>query len=473
MKLKKLAVATALAISTSPMLAQNFEGTTPDERIAATNNGNEDSIRIGRQNISLFQQCMDNNNFAEAHENLLWLKNHAPFAINGIYTKGPLMFYQLIVNPEIDQAKKLEYFKEMMELFEFREKNLEALNSFSKIKNTLGDVLSVKADYYNWTAPHITGSGYTLNKSYENYSKAIKMINEKGGRDVAGSVLQNFFIVSDAMYKSAPNALREQYLQDYLDSKEACEKMLQLAKEAKANGDEKLANELYTKYDAPLADIEKRFAESGAADREQIIGIYTKKFESYKGDINKLNSAINLMAQNDCDDAEIYYQYAEAAYAIEPTFTSAIGLAQKSQKDGAMEKMLDYYNKALELAKSDATRGSICLNIANALTKSKQYTGALTYAEKAITYNSELAGKAYLKEANIYTMLGQYQNAIDYCNKAAEADMTVSRAAEILKANIQKVQANQAANEKARKAYQEFLDRKKAEEEFWNRGAKK
>ena len=49
MKLKKLAVATALAISTSPMLAQNFEGTTPDERIAATNNDNEDSIKIGRQ----------------------------------------------------------------------------------------------------------------------------------------------------------------------------------------------------------------------------------------------------------------------------------------------------------------------------------------------------------------------------------------------------------------------------------------
>ena len=474
MKLKKLAVATALAISTSPMLAQNFEGTTPDERIAATNNDNEDSIKIGRQNISLFQQCMDNNNFAEAHANLLWLKNHAPFAINGIYTKGPYMYYQLIINPETDQAKKLEYFNEMMELFEFRQKNLEALNSFSKIKNTLGDVLSVKAEYYNWAAPVAYGvENFDLRKSYANFQEAIKMVNEQGGREISGTFLQTFFRVSDAMYKALPNTMREQYLQDYLDSKEACEKMLQLAKEAKAAGDEDKANKLVKMYDAPLADIEKVFSESGAADRDQIIAIYTKKFESYKGDIDKLNSAINLMAQNDCDDAEIYYQYAEAAYAIEPTFTSAIGLAQKSQKDGAMEKMLDYYNKALELAKSDATRGSICLNIANALTKSKQYTGALTYAEKAITFNSELTGKAYLKEANIYTMLGQYQNAIDYCDKAAEADITVSGAAERLKANIEKVQANQAANEKARKAYQEFLDRKKAEEEFWNRGAKK
>ena len=299
------------------------------------------------------------------------------------------------------------------------------------------------------------------------------MINEKGGREIEGSVLQNFFLVSDAMYKSAPNALREQYLQDYLDSKEACEKMLQLAKEAKAEGDEEKANKLVAKYDAPLAQIEKTFSESGAADREQIIAIYTKKFDSYKDDIDKLNSALNLMAQNDCDDADIYYQYAEAAYAVEPTFTSAIGLAQKAQKDGDMTKMLDYYNKALELAKSDANRGAICLNIANALTKSKQYTGALTYAEKAIAYNKELDGKAYLKEANIYAMLGQYPNAIEYCTKAAEADITVSGAADRLKANIQKAQANQAANEKARKAYDEFMARKKAEEEFWNRGAKK
>lgn len=454
------------------MMAQNFEGTTPDDRIGATNNGNEDSIKIGRQNISLFQQSLQNQDYGEARINLQWLLKNAPFAINGIYTQGPFVYYNLI-SKETDQAKKLEYFNEMMEVFATREKNLEALNSFAKIKSTLGDVLALKADYYNWTAPGTPGSGYTLNKSYENYSKAIKMINEKGGREIEGSVLQNFFLVSDAMYKSAPNALREQYLQDYLDSKEACEKMLQLAKEAKAEGDEEKANKLVAKYDAPLAQIEKTFSESGAADREQIIAIYTKKFDSYKDDIDKLNSALNLMAQNDCDDADIYYQYAEAAYAIEPTFTSAIGLAQKAQKDGDMTKMLDYYNKALELAKSDANRGAICLNIANALTKSKQYTGALTYAEKAIAYNKELDGKAYLKEANIYAMLGQYPNAIEYCTKAAEADITVSGAADRLKANIQKAQANQAANEKARKAYDEFMARKKAEEEFWNRGAKK
>ena len=391
MKLKKLAVATALAISAAPVMAQNFEGTTQDERIGATNNGNEDSIKIGRQNISLFQMALQNNDWAEALVNMRWLVKNAPYAITGIYTQGPRILYFLIKD-ETDPAKRMQYYKEMVELFDLREKNLEVLNTFAKTKSTLGDVLSVKADYLNWVAQIYPECGYTLNKSYENYSKAIKMINEKGGRDIAGSVLQNFFLTSDAMYKNSPNTMREQYLQDYLDCKDACEKMLQLAKEAKAEGDEDKANKLVAMYDAPLADIENKFSQSGAADREQIIAIYTKKFDSYKDDINKLNSAINLMAQNDCDDADIYYQYAEAAFAIEPTFLSAVGLAQKAQKDGEMAKMLDFYNKALELAKSDAMRGAICLNISNALTKSKQFTGALTYAEKSIEYNADIAG---------------------------------------------------------------------------------
>ena len=178
------------------------------------------------------------------------------------------------------------------------------------------------------------------------------------------------------------------------------------------------------------------------------------------------------MAQNDCDDADIYYQYAEAAYAIEPSFTSAIGLAQKAQKDGQMESMLDYYTKALELASNDATRGVICLNITNALTKSKQFTGAQTYAEKAIEYNPDLAGKAYLKMANINAQIGQYAKAVEYCTKAADADITLS-GADRLKGQIQTAQANQAANDKARKAYEDFIRRQKAEEEFWNKGRKK
>ncbi|MBR1498722.1 MAG: tetratricopeptide repeat protein [Bacteroidaceae bacterium] len=469
--MKKLPIAIVLAAMSATAMAQNFEGSSVDDRIAHSTGNNEDSIKTARGYITMFQQAGANKDYADMYIDYQWLKQYAPFSVNGIYTQGPFMFYNLI-NTEQDQAKKLKYFNEMMELFDLRQKNLDALNSFANTKSTLGDVLSVKAEYYNWTAPNVQGSGYTLNKAYANFAEAIKMVNEQGGREITGSFLQTFFLVSDAMYKAAPGAMREQYLQDYLDSKDACEKMLQLAKEAQANGDNAKAEKLVATYDAPLAAIEQIFSQSGAADSAQLIAIYTKKFDAYKTDINKLNSSLTIMQNNDCDDSDIYYQYAEAAYALEPSFTSAIGLAQKSQKEGQLDKMLEYYNKALELASSDARRGAICLNISNGLTKSKQYTGALTYAEKAITYNEDLTGKAYLKMANINALLGQYGEAVAYCDKAAQADITVSGSATRLKENIQKAQANQAANAAAMKAYNEFKARQKAEEDFWKGGGK-
>ena len=469
--MKKLTLAMLLALIGATAMAQNFEGKTVEERIAYSTGEGEDTIKTAKGYITMFQQTGANQDWQDMYTNYQWLKKYAPFAGNGIYTQGPYMFYNLI-KAEKDQAKKRKYFDEMMELFDLRQKNLDALNTFAKTKSTLGDVLSVKAEYYNFVAQESLGQEYDLRNSYKNFAEAIKMVNEQGGREITGSFLHTFFLVSDAIYKAMPNTTREQYLQDYLDSKDACEKMLQLAKEAQAEGDTIRAQKLVATYDAPLAAIEQIFSQSGAADSAQLIAIYTKKFEDYKTDINKLNSSLTIMQNNDCDESDIYYQYAEAAYALEPTFTSAIGLAQKAQKDGQLNKMLEYYNKALELASSDSRRGIICLNICNGLTRSKQYTGALTYAEKAIAYNPDLTGKAYLKMANINTMLGQYGEAIAYCSKASAADITVSGSADRLKANIQKVQANQAENAKARKAYDDYLKRQKAEEDFWKGSGK-
>ncbi len=469
--MKKLTLAMMLALIGSGAMAQNFAGSTIEERIAHSTGNNEDSIRTAKGYITMFQQSGANKEWKDMYTNYQWIKKYAPFAVNGIYTQSPIMFFYLI-EAEQDATKKKQYFDEMMEVFDLRQKNLDALNSFAKTKSTLGDVLSVKAEYYNWTAPKVLGQNFDLRESYKNFSEAIKMVNEHGGREISGNFLLTFFQVSDAIFKATKGGTREQYLQDYLDSKDACETMLQLAKEAQTEGDTARARQLVTTYDAPLAAIEQLFAQSGAADSAQLVNIYTKKFEDYKTDISKLNSSLNIMQQNDCDESDIYYQYAEAAYALEPSFTSAIGLAQKSQKEGQLDKMLEYYNKALELASSDARRGIICLNIVNGLTKSKQYTGALTYAEKAISYSPDLTGKAYLKMANINALLGQYGEAVAFCDKASSADITVSGSADRLKANIQRAQASQAANAAARKAYDEFLARKKAEEDFWKGGAK-
>ena len=467
MKIRTLAFA-CLATFASAAMAQ-FEGATIDERIAAT--AGEDSVVVGRGHISSFQMGIENKNWKDAHISWKWLMKNAPYAISGLY-KGhaPFMLYQLII-AEQDQTKKLEYFNDLMYMFDQRAARLNTLNSMEKrdnLKSTLGDVLAIKADYYNWTAPSTQGSNYTLNKSYKNYSDAIRMINEKGGREVEGSVLQNFFLTSDAMYKSAPNALREQYLQDYLDSKDACETMLQLAKEAQAAGEDAKAQKLLAKYEGPLALIEQTFANSGAADREQIIAIYTKKFEEYKTDVAKLNSSLNLMAQHGCDDDSIYFVYAKAAYDIQPTFTASIGLAQKAQKDGKATEALSYYDKALELAADDATRGRICIKVAQALISSGGFAKGEEYIKKAIEFNPSLTGAAYWQMAMSLIKAHDLKGAVSYCDLAGQADITYANRAEDMKKRLNEAIAQQATNARMQAEYNEYMRKKKAEEDFWN-----
>lgn len=467
MKIRTLAFA-CLASFASVAMAQ-FEGASIDERIAAT--AGEDSVAVGRGHISSFQMGIENKNWKDAHISWTWLMKNAPFAISGLY-KGyaPFMLYQLII-AEQDQTKKLEYFNDLMYMFDQRAARLDTLNSMEKrdnLKSTLGDVLAIKADYYNWTAPSTQGSGYTLNQSYKNYSEAIRMINEKGGREVEGSVLQNFFLTSDALYKSAPNALREQYLQDYLDSKDACETMLQLAKEAQAAGEDAKAQKLLAKYEGPLALIEQTFANSGAADREQIVAIYTKKFEIYKTDLQKLNSSLNLMAQNGCDNDSIYFVYAKAAFDIEPTFTSSIGLAQKAQKDGKATEALAYYDKALELASDDATRGRICIKVAQALISSGGFTKGEEYIKKAIAFNPALTGAAYWQMVVSLVKAHDLKGAVAYCDMAGEADITYANRAADMKKRLNEAIAQQATNAKLQAEYNEYMRKKKAEEDFWN-----
>ena len=459
--MKKIFVALAMIMGTVAGMAQ-YEGTRWDDRIGT----GEDSLRT-RQNLSLFQAAIQNSNWVEAYEVWKPIIEKAPFCQLGIYTNGAFMLANLAYS-EQDQAKKTEYFNELMNLYDLRIQNLDGLNSFAKPNKqvTKGDVLARKAyDYANY-GPKCDPT-FTLKKSYDMLAEGIRLIKEQGGREVEGFVLDGFFRTSDAMYKSDNNGFREQYLQDYIDSKEVCEKMLQLAKE---ETDTARARQIVEKYDAPLNNIEALFTQSKAADRDQIVAIFTPKVEANKDNLAYLKSALTLMAANDCDDTPIYYRAAEYAYNIEPSYESAIGTAQKYNSEGKVQESLQYYNKALELCSNDQLKGNIALRVAAALRKSGDFKTAGEYLDKAVAYNDDLLGKCYLQRANMATKEKKYGEAKAFCDQAAAADITLAGQAERLKSSIQQVEAHNAEYNRQKAAYEKQEAERKAEEEFWRGG---
>ena len=479
MKIKKIALTIGFATMVLPTFAQyekydgNTDFTDDETRFKVAYIGQEQLADPGKQvggYITMMQMYYSSQNWTEMYENWKWLMTNAPIASVSLYARGSVMLGELI-KAETDAAKKKQYLDEMMSLFDTRLKYLKYLNASipegKRGRATEGDVLIAKANYY-----HIYGYGidneYTYNKIYDMYAKGINAINEEGGREVKGAYIQYFFSVSHELYKASNEYYREQFLNDYLSSTEVCEKMLQLAKE---ESDPEKAQRIVDEYDRPLAVIEQVFAESGAANREQLIALFTPKVEANKTNLEYLRKAMTVLAANECDDTEVYYKAAEYAYNIEPTYESAIGMASWSKQQGKMQDMLKYYEKAIELCQTDARRGRISLVIANSLINSKQYTGALVYLDKAMKYDADLTGQASMKKAIVYTALGQYPQALTFCEQASAADITVSGSANRLASKIREAQANAAANARAKAAYDAYIAKQKAEEDFW--GGKK
>ena len=478
MKIKKLAMTIGLSAMVLPTFAQyeKYEGNTDftddQTRFKIAYIGKEaveDPAKQVGGYITMMQMYYTSQSWSEMYENWKWLITNAPIASVSIYARGAVMLGQLI-QAESDVAKKKVYLDELMLLFDTRLKYLKYLNASipegKRGRATEGDVLIAKANYYHIYGYGADGNDYTYQKIYDMYAKGINAINEEGGREVKGTYIQYFFSVSNELYKISNDYYREQYLNDYLSSTEVCEKMLQLAKE---ETDPEKAQAIVDEYDRPLAVIEQVFAESGAANREQLITLFTPKVEANKENLEYLRKAMTVLSANECDDTEVYYKAAEYAYNIEPTYESAIGMASWSKQQGKMQDMLTYYEKAIELCKTDVTRGRISLIIANSLINSKQYTGALVYLDKAMGYNADLKGQASMRKAVVYTALGQYSDALTYCDQASAADITVSGSANRLAGKIREAQANAAANARAKAAYDAYIAKQKAEEDFWGK----
>ena len=464
MKLKNLLIALGFAAACVPAMAQ-YEGTSWEDRIGS----GEDSLRT-RQNLSMFNMAMKQDSFTEAYDVWKPIMEKAPFANLRIYTDGSFMLQNLIAK-EADVAKKKVYFDELMNLYDLRLKNLAGLNSFAKanLQATEGDVVYQKAYCYAVYGPQSDPQGYTHDKAYEHFAKANKLLEEQGGREVKGYMLDIFFRFSNAKYQADNNGFREQFLQDYLESKELCEKMLQLAKE---EPNPEKAQKIVAEYDQPLNNIEGIFAQSKAADRDQIIAIFTPKVEANKDNLAYLKSALTLMAANDCDDTPVYYKAAEYAYNIEPTFESAIGTAQKYYKDGKTAESVKYYNDAIDLCKSDVQKGNIALRVAAAMRKGGDFKSAYEYLDKAMEYNPDLEGKCYMQRANIATKEKNYADAKAFCDKAAAADITLAGSAQRLKSSIQTVEAHNAEYARQKAEYDRQQAELKAEEDFWKAGKK-
>ncbi len=372
----------------------------------------EDSVRC-LKNLSLYMELVKQNKFDEAFPFWEIAFNECPTSNTRIYIDGvKIMNYKIKKASGAD--KKEELYNMLMKVYDQR--------------------MKYYGDHKQYGTPYIKGL------------KALDMLDFKKEDD---EVKKEAY----ALLKESVDNLKEKsqpaVLAVFMTNTVALYKIGHLDAEAVVNNytstsdylDAQMKNPKMARYKSVLEDIKNRveqlFAQSGAADCETIERIFTPQLEGKKNDLDWLKRVSRLLARGMCEDAELLYQVSEYQHNIEPSSSSAYGLARMYLKAKDMDKAIEFYNEAIQLEEEKQQKSEYYYQLSLIYLSKENYPVARANSLKAIENNPGwgapylLIGKAYAQSAgnigdNEFDHKTAYWAAVDKFIKAKATDPSVA-----------------------------------------------
>jgi tetratricopeptide (TPR) repeat protein len=171
---------------------------------------------------------------------------------------------------------------------------------------------------------------------------------------------------------------------------------------------------------------------------EERITFYNDKVAENPNDVESLRELADAY-----DDLNLVAEYVETLrklHKIQPTFESALQLADVEKGNAKYQAAATMYKEALEKAPNDQQKKEINIDLADVYTSMEQFATAKRYIQAAISVDANY-GLAYIKMASLY---GQavtnctaprkleakdkvvYWVVVDYLNKAKSVDASVT-----------------------------------------------
>ena len=402
----------------------------------------EDSIRC-LEAISISSINVKNKDFNTAYNAWKIVFTEFPVARVDTYINGIKILTELI-KAESDPAKKEEYIKELMLVYDNQIKYIDKLQEITKTRLSAGNILGRKAmayiQYYK-DAP--------VDTVYNMFAKAVEM--EKGMSEYV--VTERFMKYSAMMFKK-DKSHGEQIIEDYLnasvyivevldkyhDNIEACNERY------KADGNPKDSinainyGKMIDASRISKSNIDAYFINSGAATCEDLNNIYMTKLEENKENLEYLNKVISVMSMLKCTENDAYLTASEYALAIEPTSKAAMGCGFRYFKRGETDKAMELFDQAIELETSITTKADLCNKVGNVYYILGNYAKARSYALKALSLNSKF-GAPHILIAQCYAAKPQWSDdetlnactyfvCIDRLERAKAVDPSVKKEAD-------------------------------------------
>lgn len=402
---KKVFSAFVMATVAICAYAQGYAETTFNDRIGH----GQDSIDV-INNFSLYREEFKNKNYEEAYNSWKVVMEKAPLAQIRIYQDGDIICQELL-KKETDAAKKQEIFNTLMNMHDTRIKLLDDLNSFATqlTTTTKGNILCRKAYDYYYFNPKPDNEG-----AYKLFKDGIDDL----GENVEAYILYGFIQCSYNRFQTKKDdQSREDFINDYMNSNDICERLLDVAKQypaevIPANPDSEDSTEWeervvlspeaekIIKNYQPTQDLcNDLFVKSGAADCDALTKIYGGKVEGAKQDLAQLNTILKILQNFECDKSDLYYKAADYAYELNKTPSAALGKAAKLLKAGDTDGAMKYLQEAIELETDASKKGKTAFSIAQILYSKGNISGCRQYCNTALKYTPSM-GRAYLLIAN-------------------------------------------------------------------------
>ena len=369
----------------------------------------EDSIRCIKH-LSLYNEDFKNKNFNEAFGNWKIVINECPQASLNLYIDGPILVKNKI-ETTTDAAAKEELYQLLLRVFDLRIKHFgnnkrtptEAIKGLKAI-----EMLSYKRD-----DPTVLKEAYSL------LDESVKGMGRNSRIDVLASLMQSSF----NLYKSS-NENAETFVKDYTIVADIIDFQI---KEKPGNA----------QLEQVRSSVEQLFAASGAADCKTIESIFAPQLEANKFDLAWLKRVSGMLAKSQCDEAVLLYKVSEFQHNIEPSSSSAYGLARMYLKTNDTQRALSFYQQAVDLSEDQDQKGNYLYHMALIHLSQSNFQAARTLAIRAADAKPNwgapyiLIGKAYASSANAvgtneFEKNAVYWASVDKFMKAKSVDPSIA-----------------------------------------------
>ena len=183
-----------------------------------------------------------------------------------------------------------------------------------------------------------------------------------------------------------------------------------------------------------ISDIESLFITSQVASCENLITLFTPRYEADPQNLDLAKNIVKMMGITEgCTDNELFLNAVTTMHNMEPSHVSAYNLYKLYVGRADVDNAIKYMTEAIENAESDAvTDGGYQYELAAFCYKNGQNAKAYAAAQAAVELDPSLAGKAYMLMGTIWGSVvcsgneieqrAKYWVAVDFMNKAKAAD---------------------------------------------------